>query len=212
LHIPVFIILALVELLIPVWAERAVPTPWHAHHVRERYGLFTILVLGESILSTSIAIQSASDGGPMSGDLLSVIIGGLLIVYAMWWLYFYQPARPLLMTSLRAAFAWGYGHLIIFGATAAVGAGLAVVVDQVTHHAEISATGAGLAVALPTAIYVLSLWLLHERPLAKNAVDTLLHPVTAVLILLAPFTGQAVLATGILLVILVAIRLVRHLE
>jgi hypothetical protein len=33
-----------------------------------------------------------------------------------------------------------------------------------------------------------------------------------VLILLTPFTGQAVLLTGILLVILVGVRLVRHLE
>ena len=35
----------------PVWAERAGPTTWHPHHIAERYGLFTLIVLGESILA-----------------------------------------------------------------------------------------------------------------------------------------------------------------
>ena len=69
-----------------------------------------------------------------------------------------------------------------------------------------------MAVAVPTALYVLSLWILQEHSLADNKFDTLLHPVTAILILLTPFTGQAVPLTGALLLILVVIRLVRHLE
>jgi low temperature requirement protein LtrA len=206
-----FVVLALVELLIPIWAERVSPTPWHPQHIRERYSLFTILVLGESILSTSVAIRAAADEGAMDGSLFLVIAGGLLLVYSMWWLYFYRHV-PQIMTSFKIAFRWGYGHSLIFASTAAVGAGLAVVIDQVTHHAEISAAGAGMAVALPSAIYVFMLWLLQEQPLAKNGFDTLLHPVTAVLILLTPFTGQTVPLTGVLLAILVAIRLVRHLE
>jgi low temperature requirement protein LtrA len=210
-YLPGLILGALVELLIPVWAERASPTPWHSHHIRERYGLFTIIVLGESILSTSLAIQSAADEGAMNAGLVPVIIGGLLVVYSMWWLYFYHRV-PHLVASGITAFIWGYGHFFIFAATAAVGAGLAVVIDQVTHHAEISTAGAGMAVALPSAIYVFSLWILQEQPRAKNAIDSLVHPLTAVLILLTPFIGQAVLLTGILLAILVAVRLVRHLE
>jgi hypothetical protein len=80
------------------------------------------------------------------------------------------------------------------------------------HHAEISEVGAGMALAIPSAIYVLSLWVLQERVVAKNLFDTLVHPITAVLILLTPFTNQPVLLTGILLALLVTIRLVRHLE
>jgi low temperature requirement protein LtrA len=211
LHLPLFIILVVVELLVPIWAERASPTTWHVHHIRERYGLFTLIVLGEVLLSTSTAIQSASDAGFMNGGLISIIIGGLLIVYAMWWLYFYQPV-PNLMTSLRTAFIWSYGHWLIFAASAAVGAGLGIVIDQYTRHAEISAAAAGMALALPTAIYVVSLWILQEHLREKNWLDTLLNPVTAILILLTPFVGNAVLLTGILLTILVAIRLIRHLE
>jgi low temperature requirement protein LtrA len=211
-HIAGFIVLVLVELLIPIWAERAALTPWHAHHIQERYGLFTILVLGEAILSTSMAIQSAANEGFMNAGLMTIIVGGLLIVYAMWWLYFYQPVRNDLMSSMWTAFVWAYGHYFIFAATAAVGAGLAVVIDQVSHHDELSEAGAGMAIALPSAIFVVCLWILQEHPRAKNIVDTLLHPVIAALILLTPFIGQAVPLTGALLVILVIIRLVRHLE
>jgi low temperature requirement protein LtrA len=211
LQIPAFIVGALVELLIPVWAELATPIPWHPHHIRERFGLFTILVLGESILSTSMAIQVVIDEGALNGTLFASIFGGLLIVYSMWWLYFYQPADHLVI-SLRQTFIWAYTHSLIFGATAAVGAGLAVVIDQLTHHAEISAVGAGMAVAVPISIYVLSLWVIHEHPRDDNLIDKLLHPLIVILILLTPFTGQAVILTGILLVILVVIRLIRHLE
>jgi low temperature requirement protein LtrA len=211
LQLPAFVVGALVELLIPVWAQLATPLRWHLHHIRERFGLFTILVLGESILSTSMAIQAVIDEGALTSDLLTGIFGGLLIVYSMWWLYFYQPA-DYLRVSLWHTFIWTYGHLLIFGSTAAVGAGLAVVIDQMTHHAEISAVGAGMAVALPVSIYVFVLWILHEHPNSDNLIDKLLHPIIMILILLTPFTGQAVVLTGILLVILVAVRLVRHLE
>ncbi len=210
-HVIGFFILVVVELIVPIWAESYSPTTWHMHHIRERYGLFTILVLGETILSTSVAIQSATDEGGMSGGLTSIIIGGLLIVYSMWWLYFNSHTR-LQIGSLRVAFVWAYGQYLIFAATAAVGAGLAVVIDQLTHHAEISAVAAGVAVAIPSAIYVLSLWVLQEHPRANKIIDTVLHPVTAALILLTPFTEQPVLLTGILLAALVVVRLVRHLE
>ncbi|MEO8392749.1 MAG: low temperature requirement protein A, partial [Chloroflexota bacterium] len=210
-RIPGFFLLVLAELLVPVWAESAVQTPWHAHHISERYGLFTILVLGEALLSTSMAIRTAVDENGMTSNLTSIVLGGLLIVYAMWWLYFYQPTHHFII-SLRAVFVWAYGHWLIFGVTAAVGAGLAVAIDAASHHAEISVETAGMAVALPTAIYVLCLWVLQEHRRANSMIDSLLNPVAALLILLTPFTDQPVLFTGILLAVLVALGLIRHLE
>ena len=51
-----FVLFFVFELLIPVWAERPAQTSWHAEHIAERYGLFTIIVLGETILSASSAL------------------------------------------------------------------------------------------------------------------------------------------------------------
>jgi low temperature requirement protein LtrA len=209
LFVPAFIVLAMVELLIPVWAEAAGPTPWNEHHIRERYGLFTLLVLGESILSASVALQTAVESHGMNASLTGIIVGALLIVFALWWLYFYHRERRV-MGSTWVTFSWAYGHWFIFGATAAVGAGLSVVIDQTTHHAEISAATAGMTVAIPTAIFVIALWILQEQPHARHVIDKLLYPVATVLILLTPFTGQSVLMIGILLALLVVIGVVRH--
>ena len=120
-------------------------------------------MLGESILAATVAVQSALDLGRSACRAGPIIIGGLLIVYSMWWIYFDRPVHDLL-TSLRKAIIWGYGHYLVFAAAAAVGAGLAVAVDQATHHAKVSAVAAGAAVAIPVAVYLLCLWFLHDRP------------------------------------------------
>ncbi|MEO7911872.1 MAG: low temperature requirement protein A [Roseiflexaceae bacterium] len=204
-----FIILVIVELTLPVWAERPNNTTWHAEHIAERFGLFTIIVLGESLLSGSLAIQSAMQANNLNGELSTTIVGGLLIVFSMWWLYFDLPAHDLL-TSLRIAFIWGYGHLLVFASAAAVGAGLAVAVDFTTHHAEIGSVAAGAAVAIPAALYLLSLWALHARPRATSMTEASHAPITVLLILLTPFSNQPVLLTGLLLSALLAIKLVRR--
>src|SRR5262245_5976352 len=43
-----FLILAALDVALPMWAEKATPTTWHPHHITERYGLLTLIVLGES--------------------------------------------------------------------------------------------------------------------------------------------------------------------
>jgi low temperature requirement protein LtrA len=119
-----WLVLAPAELLVPIWAERARPTSWHPHHIAERFGVLTLIVLGESVLSATVAIQSALDAAAVTPLLIAVIVGGVLILFAMWWLYFDEPVHHLLVGN-RVAFVWGYGHHVVFASTAAVGAGLA---------------------------------------------------------------------------------------
>jgi hypothetical protein len=63
-------------------------------------------------------------------------------------------------------------------------------------------------VAIPAALYVLSLWVLHERPRAASLAEASLAPLTVLLVLLTPLSGQPVLLTGLLLSALLAIKLV----
>jgi low temperature requirement protein LtrA len=205
LWLPGFLTFGVLELVVPVWAERAAPTTWHPHHIAERYGLLTLIVLGESILAATTAVQSALASGEALATLAPLIAGGLLIVYSMWWVYFDRPVHDLL-TSLRKAIVWGYGHYVVFGAAAAVGAGLAVAVDHATHHAKVDAVAAGASVAVPVAVYLMCLWFLHERPEYRRT--RLLGPLAAILVLLTPFTARAVPLTGAILAALVAIKLV----
>jgi low temperature requirement protein LtrA len=204
LWIPGFLTFLVLELAVPVWAERHAPTPWHPHHIAERYGLLTLIVLGESILSSTVAVQSVVDAGTALGALMPTIVGGPLIVYGMWWIYFDRPAHDLL-TSLRTAIFWGYGHYLVFASVAAVGAGLGVAIDQRTGRTEIGAVGAGFAVAIPVVVYLLCLWILHYRPAYRRT--RWLGPAAAPLILLMPFTSQPVLGIGLIVAAIVAIKI-----
>ena len=210
LLIPGFLVLMVVELLVPVWAERASPTPWHREHVSERYGLFTIIVLGESILSASIAIQAATVGGGV-GELAWIIVGGLLMVFSMWWLYF-ERRNDEILTTMPRAFAWGYGHYFIWAGAAAVGAGLAVSIDQVKDVAVIGARGAAASVAIPLAIYVLGVWLLLDLPHGLPRGEKAAGPVAAAALLLTPFTAQPVFIAGLVMAALIVFKVVNRQE
>jgi low temperature requirement protein LtrA len=208
--LPGFIALAAVELLVPAWAEARMRTTWHPHHITERYGLLTIIVLGESVLAATLGIQAALAGGQALVELLPTIGGGLLILYSMWWVYFDRPVHDLL-TSLPRAFVWGYGHYFVYAAAAAVGAGLAVTIDVVTEHAAAGARAAGFAVAIPVAIYLLTLWVLHHRPRHDSATPEALTPITIVVVLLAPLTPYAVPLIGLILAAVLALKIfARH--
>ena len=200
-----FLVLVVGELLVPIVAERAEggPTTYHPHHIAERYGLFTIIVLGESVASATVAVRTGLDTGEHLPAMVSLAAAGLVIVFALWWLYFDRPAHGLL-TTLRTSVLWGYGHYFIFASAAAVGAGLAVAVDYDIHHTDISGTTAAYAVALSVAVYLLFVWLLHIRPHQRGPL-LVAYPLVAVLTLVTPFGPAPVHLIAGLLVVLVGI-------
>ncbi len=200
--IPGAVVLGTAEMASYAWANsKRVKRTWHRDHIAERYGLLTIIVLGETVLAASMALEAIFSAGEFEVSLLPLLVGGLLTVFALWWLYFDEDASYLLDNS-RTAYMWGYGHYVIFAAAAAVGAGLAVGMDVATHHAEISATVGALALAIPTALFVFAVWFLQERPSQSN--DGIHLPLGALLILATPWTPEPALAIGLLMVAMVA--------
>jgi low temperature requirement protein LtrA len=201
-----FVVMAIAELAVPVWAERVGRTSWHPGHIAERYGLFTIIVLGESILAATVAVQSALDTGHALGDLVTIAIGGLLIVFSLWWVAFDLPteaaaaqAREVFETTARHAFIWGYGHLVVFASATAVGVGLTLAVDRAVGDGSISQTGAGLAVTVPVAVYLLTAWVLHRTTMAGKRFVGDVVGVTALAVLALSWLSEVVLATGLVL-------------
>ena len=144
------VVLGIAELAIPVWAERSGRhTPWHADHIAERYGLFTIIVLGECVLAATTAVDAAIEAGGVSAALVILAIGGLLLVFGLWWSYFKHRSGIDERLSLRAAIAWGYGHYFVFAAVAAMGAGLQVAADSILGDADIGIGPVALTVGGP---------------------------------------------------------------
>lgn len=188
------------ELAVPAVAERHGVTPWHRHHIMERYGLLTIIVLGETLLSATAALTHTA-GDHFDIRFVHIALSALVITLAMWWLYF-SNEEHLPTVNLSHALTWGYGHAPLFAAGAAVGAGFAVLVDIVSGHSTISLLAGDYAVAVPAAIYLLALWFVRDRFVLGGTWHGVL-PVFAALVLLAPlvFGLEAVAAVLALCVV-----------
>ncbi len=161
-----FLALVAAELLVPLWAERVRTTTWHPHHIAERYGLFTIIVLGECVLAATAAVQAAFTEAGGSIDLVVLGSGALMLLFGLWWFYFLKPAAAGLENRRDLAFLWGYGHYGIFAGLAALGAGLEVATEAITHHIAAPPVLVGFTVGLPVAIVLVLVWALHA-PLAR---------------------------------------------
>ncbi|MET9826602.1 MULTISPECIES: low temperature requirement protein A [Streptomyces] len=199
-----FLVMVVLELCVPAFAERGHPSSWHPHHISERYGLLTIIVLGETVAAATVAVKSGIDEHDALGKVLPIGAGGLLIVFAAWWIYFVVPVHSYLRSS-RQSFLWGYGHYLVFASAAAIGAGLEVAVEQTVGKAHISTPAASAAVTVPTAVFLLTVWALHARHFKVGAAEQLVLPTAALLVLGCTFLGGgAVLAAGIVLSLAVA--------
>lgn len=153
-----FVVLVVGELAVPSWAEAAGDRPrFHAGHIEERYGLFVIILLGETILSSAGGFQTAFDAGGLTVELAAVGLGGLVSAFAMWWLYFDNPGH--LAPDPGSVWRWAYAHVLVFAAIAATGAGVALEAEVLGGHGEghRSERIAALAVAVPAAVYLVGL-------------------------------------------------------
>lgn len=195
-----------IELSIPAFAESTISTPWHRHHIVERHSLLNIIVLGECFLAIVMAIREGSSGGTLSWDILEVGLLASIITFFLWSLYFSQEEH-LHITEKKHSLLWGYGHFALFASGAAAGAGFAVMVEYATHHTKINEQTAALSVAIPIAVYLVTLWVIRDRFWMKGLGKWRL-PTCAALIILAgavPFEPLAMI-TIILAVLTVARR------
>jgi low temperature requirement protein LtrA len=158
----VAVLLLLVELTGPMVAERKKGhggTPWHPHHIAERYGLLVIITLGEGVIGTVVALNAVVNG-PAGWSVAAalVAIAGIGLTFGIWWMYFAIPFGEVLHAKRARAFPFGYGHLLIFGGIAATGGGLRVAADYLEHRTALGAVATVLAVAIPVAVLTLALY------------------------------------------------------
>ena len=184
---PTFAIAAVLvafEMFGPWLAERRMGgTPWHAHHISERYSLLTIIALGEGVVGTVASLSAVVAAQGWSVDAVLVAVAGTGLTFGMWWIYFIVPQSDLLHAHRELSFRFGYMHVIVFGSIVATGAGLHAAAYYIEHHSQLDATATVLTVAIPVAIYiaavyVLYMWLMRTR----DSFHVLLIAVTAVVL------------------------------
>ncbi len=152
-----------VEMIGPFVAQRRKGgTPWHAHHIAERYGLLVIITLGEGIIGTVASINALVHGSHgWTLDAAVVAFAGIGLIFATWWTYFAIPWADVLHVHRDRSFTWGYGHIVVFGALAAIGGGLHVAAYYLERETSLGVTGTVLSTAVPVALYVGALYAIY---------------------------------------------------
>jgi low temperature requirement protein LtrA len=157
-------LLALVEFAGPWIAEkRKGGTPWHAHHIAERYGLLVIIALGEGVIGTiaSLSVLVGPEGPGWSVEAALVALAGIALTFGMWWVYFVVPSGAILHARRERSFGWGYGHIPIIGAVVATGGGLHVAAYFLERNSQLDASATVLCAVIPVAVYVLGIYALY---------------------------------------------------
>jgi low temperature requirement protein LtrA len=202
-----FVVLVIAEISIPVFAEYRERTPWHPHHITERYGLFTLIVLGESLLASANAIVGALHEADSLAPLISIAVLTLVVTASLWWIYFWPPHHRAI-SSFTRSLRYGYTHYFILAAAAAFSAGIEVEIDVLTGHSELSAVAASFTVTVPIAVFLLGVWWIAIRDNADRVVNTVL-PTGALLVLLDPVLPIPVTLTAGILIVIVVVLVVR---
>ncbi len=131
--------------------------PWNAGHIAERFSLLTLITLGEVVASTTLAVGALVASQDWSVAAVTIAAAGVVLTAALWWAYFLIPSRTLLERWPARVWAWRYAHLPIFGAIAAVGAGLHVAALAV-EDGHVTVLVIALSLAIPVAAVILMVY------------------------------------------------------
>ena len=109
-------------------------------------------------------------------------------------------------SKLSTTLTWGYGHVLIFMATAALGAAIAASIDVVTHHAHASQHEVSKWLGASLTVICLALWVARDRMLPLPRRFKLALPIAAALFAAAGLVGLPVWGFAILSVFVVYLR------
>jgi low temperature requirement protein LtrA len=118
----------------------------HLHHIPERFGLFTIIVIGETVVVSALGVDEWRTASAL------VASAGLALVCALWWLYFDRQEEIHLRPTIRPNLVFIYGHIPLLAALNAAAVGVEFAVEHAgpepIEAAERLILGGGIAVTL----------------------------------------------------------------
>jgi low temperature requirement protein LtrA len=116
-------------------------------HIAERYGLFTLIVLGESV---TVTVTGFGIGGGWDVRLIAVL--GFGIAASIWWVYF-DRWRSMPLVSAFGRFVWAQMHVFVFAGIAASAVGIVLLTEAAAtgglpDQSDRAVLGLGLAAYL----------------------------------------------------------------
>jgi low temperature requirement protein LtrA len=168
------------ELAIPLLARRLWEAiPRSATKMPERLALFTIIVLGETIVVT--ALGTSGSAWAFSATVVASL--GFLVAAAIWWIYFGTGGEVTLRLSPASIAVFVYAHIPLLAALTAVSAGISLAIEQ-SSGSQLDA-GARWAVAGGAALYLTFATVAHAASSQGVTVNELRARIGAGLALIA---------------------------
>ncbi|QPZ40317.1 low temperature requirement protein A [Paramicrobacterium chengjingii] len=198
-----FLVLMGGELAVPIIAERRRQTPWHPEHITERYSLFTLILIGESVLASANAVIDSVEHTAHLPALIIVAVCGLILTAGMWWTYFAREHSDSI-TSFGSSLIFGYGHFVVFAAAGALSAGIEVAIDVDTNAADITGVAAAATLTVPVSLFLLGTWALTLRHVLSRVTNVVIVTL-AVLIGLSALVPFSLPVAAVCMVALIAV-------
>jgi low temperature requirement protein LtrA len=159
-----------IELIAPVFAWRAIPqAPIHPRHLPERFGLLTIIVLGESVFAVVVGIGDVS----WHAATVAAAVAGFVAAASLWWIYFGFLDESAVRRNLLAGLTYTYSNYLVIAGIALLGTGVKVAIlstgggVRYDHDGWVAGAGAALCmaglaivhIATPPTLFDVDVWL-----------------------------------------------------
>ena len=164
-----------IDFIIPWLGRKTIlqKAPLDTSHFPERFGLFTIIVLGETILAV---VSGLSDKVWRWPSITAAILAFILAV-SIWWLYFTYIHKADHAGKLGSGQPFIYGHLPLVLALAAIGAGVKNMILEAHESALSFQTNILLTGAI--GIWLLSFLLIQYVSIERSLLAPLRIPYAA---------------------------------
>jgi low temperature requirement protein LtrA len=197
-----------IELLTPIPAWRLLrDAPVHPRHLPERFGLLTLIVLGESVFAVVIGVSKVSWDAGSAGAAAS----GFIVAAALWWIYFdFLGEGALTARGIFGGLTYTYMNYFLVVGLAALGAGVKLAVFAAGGNDRYDDTQWILCAGLALAMTGLGIIQLLTGPVVVD-VDVRLRLATAAIALLLVPVALSPLATVAVFAALLAAQVVYEL-
>jgi low temperature requirement protein LtrA len=201
----------LIELVAPIRGWRALrDTPVDRRHLPERFGLLTLIVLGESVLAVVLGVSKVSwDVGSAAAA-----AGGFVVAAALWWIYFdFLDEGALTSRGIFGGLTYVYMNYFVVAGLAALGAGVKLAIFAASGEHRYDDTAWILSAGLALAMVGLGVIQTVAGTMVIDSDVVLRLSTAAIALLLIPFGLSPLAVVWVLAVVLVAqvvFELARH--